>query len=70
MRKPSIKRKLPSFKFVRDIVAELKKVIWPTRKETRRLTTLVLIVCLAAGIILGVVDYGFTRLVQVFFGGG
>lgn len=66
MKKPPAKRKRLSFRFIRDIVVELKKVVWPTRKETRRLTTIVLIVCLAAGLILGAIDYGFTRLLEVF----
>ena len=51
------------FKFFSDIIAELKKVIWPTRRETIRLTIIVLIVCIGMGIILGVLDYGFTHLV-------
>ena len=66
MKKPPAKRKRLSFRFIRDIVVELKKVVWPTRKETRRLTTIVLIVCLAAGLILGAIDYGFSRLLEVF----
>lgn len=28
-----------------DVIAEMKKVVWPTRKETVRLTGLVLTVC-------------------------
>jgi preprotein translocase subunit SecE len=51
------------FKFFSDTIAELKKVIWPTRREAIRLTIIVLIVCIGMGIILGVLDYGFTHLV-------
>jgi preprotein translocase subunit SecE len=51
------------FKFFGDTIAELKKVIWPTRRETIRLTIIVLIVCITLGILLGVLDYGFTHLV-------
>ncbi len=60
------------FKFFGETIAELKKVVWPTRQETIRLTMMVLIVCLVVGIILGALDYGFAHLVEKFFlqGGG
>lgn len=55
------------FRFIGDIIAELKKVVWLSRRETIYLTTLVLIVTLAMGILLGAVDYGFTQLVDKLF---
>jgi len=58
------------FRFLRDIIAELKKVVWPSRRETIYLTTLVLIVTVAMGILLGALDYGFTQLVDKLFLGG
>jgi len=60
------------FKFFGETIAELKKVVWPTRQETVRLTVMVLIVCVIVGIILGTLDYGFAHLVEKFFlpGGG
>lgn len=51
------------FAFFSDIIAEMKKVIWPTRQETLRLTLIVLGICLAMGLILGAIDYGFSELV-------
>ena len=63
------KRRLPSFRFMGDIVGELRKVTWPTRQEAIRLTVMVLIVCAVVGVILALLDYGFGRLVQdVFLG--
>jgi len=57
------------FKGISDIIAELKKVIWLSRREAAYLTVLVLIVSLAAGVFLGLVDYGFVGLVEnVFLG--
>lgn len=53
------------FKFVSDIVSELKKVTWPSRREATYLTTLVIIFTVAVAIILGVVDYGFSKLMNV-----
>ena len=58
------------FRFIRDIIAELKKVVWPSRREAIYLTTLVLVVTVAMGILLGALDYGFTQLVDKLFLGG
>ena len=58
------------FTFFNDIVGELKKVVWPTRQETTRLTLIVIGLCVVMGLILGAVDYGFSELVaKVFLGG-
>ncbi|TET40500.1 MAG: preprotein translocase subunit SecE [Dehalococcoidia bacterium] len=58
------------FSFVPDVIGELKKVTWPTRQETIRLSAMVLVVCVILGLILGGVDYVFTQLVaKVFLGG-
>ena len=61
------KRKGSKFRFIGEIIAELKKVVWLTRREATYLTVLVLIVAIAAGLVLGVIDYGFTRLVDELF---
>lgn len=58
------------FKFVREIITELKKVVWLTRREIIYLTFLVLIVSIAFGIVLGIIDYGFANLVNKAFLGG
>jgi preprotein translocase subunit SecE len=63
----AVKRRLPRFGFVRDIIGELRKVTWPTRQEAFRLTVMVLIVCAVVGVILALLDYGFGRLVQDVF---
>lgn len=55
------------FQFITNIIAELKKVTWPSRQEAIRLTIMVLIVCIVAGIFLGLADFGFTRLVEYAF---
>jgi len=55
------------FRFIGDTIAELRKVVWLSRREAAYLSALVLIVSVAAGIFLGAVDYGFTRLVENIF---
>ena len=51
------------FALFSDIIAEMRKVAWPTRQETVRLTLIVLGICLIMGLILGAIDYGFSELV-------
>ena len=63
------KRSGSRFKFISEIIAELKKVVWLTRREAIYLTALVLIVAAIVGLVLGVIDYGFTALVNRLFGG-
>ncbi len=55
------------FKFIGETIAELKKVVWLTRRQVVYLTVLVLIISIIAGLILGAVDYGFTRLINELF---
>ncbi len=54
-------------RYVGEIVNELKKVVWLSRREIIYLTVLVLIVAISAGIVLGALDYGFTNLVDKLF---
>jgi preprotein translocase subunit SecE len=54
--------------FVRQVIAELRKVIWPTRRELRTYTIVALVfVCVMVGIVVSL-DYGFTKLVFAVFG--
>ena len=62
-----VKRGGSKFRAIGEIIAELKKVVWLSRREIVYLTGLVLIVSIAAGIVLGLVDYGFTGLVEKVF---
>ncbi len=57
------------FRYVGEIISELKKVVWLTRQEVMYLTVLVLIVTIIFAIVLGSLDYGFAGLVdKVFLG--
>ena len=69
-RSATTKRSGSRFRFITETIAELKKVVWLSRREVTYLTVLVLIVAITAGLILGVLDYGFTRLVNDIFLGG
>ena len=52
------------FRFVGEIIAELKKVVWLTRREAIYLTALVLIVAGISALVLGAIDYGFSSLID------
>jgi preprotein translocase subunit SecE len=51
-------------KFFRDIISELRKVTWPTREETTRLTVAVVVVAVTIGLVLGGIDIGFNWVVD------
>ena len=51
-------------RFFSGIWAELKKVVWLSRREAAYLTLLVLIVTAASALVLGLFDYGFSSLVD------
>jgi preprotein translocase subunit SecE len=61
-------RRAFSFKFFGEVYSELRRVTWPTREETTRLTIMVLAVAAAVGVFLGLVDIGFSRLISVILG--
>jgi len=50
--------------FLGEVWAELKKVHWPTRKETYAATVVVVVITLIVAIFLGVVDFAISYLVQ------
>ena len=54
--------------FFRQMVAELRKVIWPTRKELVTYTIVCLVFVLFMVIFVTSLDYGFTKLVFWVFG--
>lgn len=45
--------------YIKESVAEMKKVTWPTKKETYNYTLLVIGISLATAVFLGALDYFF-----------
>ncbi len=56
--------------FFRQVVAELRKVVWPTRSQLITYTTVVLVFVIGMMAIVGVMDLLFSLLVLRVFGGG
>ena len=54
--------------FLRQVIVELRKVIWPTRKELITYTTVVIVFVVIIAAIVAVFDYAFTKGVLAIFG--
>ena len=54
--------------FTRQVVAELRKVIWPTRNELVTYTVVALAFIIFMTVSVTSVDYGFTKLFFAVFG--
>ncbi len=46
--------------YIKSSIEEMKKVTWPTKKETKNYTVLVIGISLAIAAFLGALDYIFT----------
>ncbi|MEE1940497.1 preprotein translocase subunit SecE [Streptomyces sp. TRM 70361] len=54
--------------FYRQIVAELRKVVWPTKRQLSTYTTVVIIFVVIVIGLVTVIDWGFTEVVKFVFG--
>ena len=54
--------------FLTGSKVELKKVTWPTPKQTLASTSVVIIVVIIVSIFLGIVDFGLTKIVKLILG--
>jgi preprotein translocase subunit SecE len=57
-------------KFLKEVSAELRKVTWPTKEELSGSTVVVVVVCIAVSIFIGIVDRILTLGITSIFGGG
>jgi len=53
--------------FLQEVKLELKKVVFPTKKEVIGSTWVVIITVLISAFFLGLVDIGLTRFISVAF---
>ncbi|MEI5006787.1 MULTISPECIES: preprotein translocase subunit SecE [Streptomyces] len=54
--------------FYRQVVAELRKVVWPTRSQLTTYTTVVIVFVVIMIGLVTVIDYGFQAAVKYVFG--
>jgi preprotein translocase subunit SecE len=53
-----------AIQFLREVKTELKKVTWPSRKDTLSGTAVVLVAVFIIAIFLGIVDSGLSGLIK------
>jgi len=54
--------------FLKETKMELKKVTWPSSKQTIASTSVVLIVVVVVSLFLGIVDFGVAKLIRLVLG--
>ena len=54
--------------FYRQVIAEMRKVIWPTRKELVTYTSVVIVFVLVVIGYVTVLDFGFSKAILAVFG--
>ncbi|MGB6607641.1 MAG: preprotein translocase subunit SecE [Atribacterota bacterium] len=52
--------------FIKEAMAELKKVIWPSKKDLKNSTIVVISTIIIASIFIGLVDIFFTKALTLF----
>lgn len=62
------KKRTPPGQFVREVVAELQKVAWPTRQEVVAYSVVVLVSVIVITTLIFGLDYVFTNAVLALFG--
>ncbi|UOO37374.1 preprotein translocase subunit SecE [Oscillospiraceae bacterium CM] len=63
-KKEKKKRRNPVIKWLREMKSELKKVVWPTPKQTLNNTAVALVIMLASSIVVWCVDQAGAQIVQ------
>ncbi len=57
---------IPPIQFVKEVIAELKKVTWPTREETIKLTVMVIVISAVVGAFIGGLDIVLVKITSIF----
>lgn len=65
--KPALPKIASPVQFVREVIAELKKVTWPTRQETIKLTLVVIVLSFLVGAFIGILDITFLKITSLLF---
>lgn len=56
-------------KFIKEVVAELRKVTWPTKDELIGSTIVTVVVSSIVAVFIGIVDRILTFVISLIFGG-
>ncbi len=63
-----VARRAFSVRMIGEVVGELRRVTWPSKEETLRLSIMVICVAVAVGAFLGLVDLGFAEIMGILLG--
>jgi preprotein translocase subunit SecE len=55
-------------RFLKEAKIELKKVTWPTPRQTLASTSVVIIVVIIVSMFLGIVDFGLAKAIRMVLG--
>ena len=58
-----------TYTLANEVTAELKKVTWPTSKEVKAATFVVIVMTLISALLLGFFDFIWSKLTQLIYGG-
>ncbi len=65
-KKKNKKQRRSPIRFFKDVIGEVKKVTWPTRKELIKTTFTVIAFILIFALVVGLMDWGLGTLFQNF----
>jgi preprotein translocase subunit SecE len=65
---PGLFRSIPVF--IRQVAAELRKVVWPGRQDLITYTTVVIVFVVIMTSLVALLDFGFSQAVVHVFGNG
>ena len=55
--------------FVKDVMAETKRVSWPTRDELKESTMVVIVSVFVVSVVVGMIDLAFTHILRTIIKG-
>ena len=65
---PAKKERTKPGQFLKEVIAELRKVNWPTRPEVVAYSTVVLVASIVVAALIFAMDYVFTKAVLALYG--
>lgn len=65
---PAKKERTKPGQFLKEVIAELKKVAWPTRQEVVAYSTVVLVASIVVATLIFAMDFVFTKAVLALYG--
>ena len=63
-----VKKQNRIVRYLREVKAEVQKIVWPSRRATLNLTGIVLAVTVVMSLALGLIDWLFSRLFALILG--